>query len=405
MYPRLPVPLGLSAPRTLFLGSYPPRECGIATFTKDVVDSFDATFGTSSSVVAIDEPGGESRTYPKTVVARLTQDDFASYRRVARAVNAHPTELLDIQHEYGLFGGEEGSWLLDLLQDVRKPVVVSLHTVLPEPTAAHRTVARRLCERVDAVVVLSQTGKDILAGVYGVDPAKVHVIHHGVPDVPFRSTSEAKVAFGLSGRQVISTFGLISRGKGLEYGIDAMRSVVAAHPQALYLILGQTHPSVRRHEGESYRDSLRERVESYGLQNNVRLIDKFLEFNELLAYLSATDVYLTPYLNPVQIVSGTLAYAVGLGKAIVSTPYLYATELLANGRGMLAPFRDPEAIAQALDALLDDPWLRRATERRAYRFGRQMTWPHVARAYGRVFCDVVPDATALPSPLALVRPA
>jgi glycosyltransferase involved in cell wall biosynthesis len=184
-----------------------------------------------------------------------------------------------------------------------------------------------------------------------------------------------------------------------------MRSVVAQHPEALYLILGETHPSVRRFEGESYREELRRRIESYGLQNNVQLVNKYLEFNELLAYLGATDVYLTPYLNPVQIVSGTLAYAVGLGKAVVSTPYLYAKELLANGRGVLAPFRDPEAIAQALNALLGDPGLRRMTERRAYRFGRQMTWPHVARAYGRVFCDVVPNPSVEGGSRGLDRPA
>ncbi len=405
MYSRNPVALGPNAPRTLFLGSYPPRECGIATFTKDVVTSFDAAFGSNSSVVAIDEPGAQGRIYPSNVVARLVQDDPASYRSVARAINAHPAQLLDIQHEYGLFGGTDGSWLLDLLQQVRKPVVVSLHTVLPEPKESHRSVARRLCERVDAVVVLSETGKDILHDVYGVDPAKVHVIHHGVPDVPFAPTREAKFGLGLGDRLVISTFGLISRGKGLEYGIDAMRDVVARHPEALYLILGETHPGVRRHEGESYRDELSARVESYGLQHNVRLVDKYLEFDELLSYLAATDVYLTPYLNPVQIVSGTLAYAVGMGKAVVSTPYLYAEELLANGRGMLAPFRDPEAIAQALDALLGDPWLRRATERRAYRFGRQMTWPHVARAYGRIFSDVAAGPGLERTSLALDRPA
>jgi len=405
LYSRTPVTLGPLAPRTLFLGSFPPRECGIATFTKDVVTSFDMAFGMTSNVVAIDEPGGESRSYAPSVIARLSQEDPASYRRAARAINAHPSELLDIQHEYGLFGGADGSWLLDLLQQVRKPVVVSLHTVLPEPKESHRSVARRLCERVDAVVVLSQTGKDILSNVYGVDPDKVDVIHHGVPDVPFKSTRDAKFAFGLSDRLVISTFGLISRGKGLEYGIDAMRSVVAQHPDALYLILGQTHPSVRRHEGESYREELLARIDGYGLQSNVRLVDKYLEFSELLAYLGATDVYLTPYLNPVQIVSGTLAYAVGLGKAIVSTPYLYAKELLANGRGMLAPFRDPEAIAAALNALLGDPWLRRATERRAYRFGRQMTWPHVARAYGRVFCDVIASPGLEDGSRVLERPA
>lgn len=386
----MPVAIQPSPPTTLFMGSFPPRECGIATFTNDVVESFDRTFGTRSDVVAIDEPTGEMRAYPDRVVARLRQDARDSYGRVAAAIDSHPSDLLNVQHEYGLFGGEDGAWFLDILDAVCKPVVVSLHTVLPAPGDHHRAVARRLCERSDAVVVLSQTGKSILIDVYGVDPAKLHVIHHGVPDVPFRSTEAAKLRLGLGDRPIVSTFGLISRNKGLEYGIDAMRAVAARHPEALYLILGQTHPSVRRHEGESYRQTLQARVAEYGLQNNVRLIDHYLDFDELIAYLGATDIYLTPYLNRDQIVSGTLAYAVGLGKAIVSTPYLYAEELLADGRGCLAPFRDPSALANAVGALLDDPLMRRAIERRAYRFGRQMTWPHVARAYAGVFETVAP---------------
>jgi len=401
---RTPPSVRPSPPKTLFLGSFPPRECGIATFTKDVVDSYDLAFGTESDVVAVDEPGGGDRVYPERVIARLRQDDRGSYRDVARAINAHPAKLVDVQHEYGLFGGEDGLWFLDLLQELEKPVVVSLHTVLPHATDSHRSVARRLCERADAVVVLSQTGKDILIDDYGVDPLKLHVIHHGVPDVPFRSTDAAKLAFGVSDRMVISTFGLISRGKGLEYGIEAMRAVVERHPQALYLILGQTHPSVRRHEGESYRHELSALVAQYDLQNNVRLVDRYLEFSELLRYLSATDIYLTPYLNPVQIVSGTLAYAAGAGKAIVSTPYLYAEELLAHGRGFLAPFRDAAALATAITGLLDDPFLRRATERRAYRFGRQMTWPHVAAANARVFEQVLPGGR-FGGTSQLVRPA
>ncbi len=392
-------------PRALFLGSFPPRECGIATFTNDVVESFDRVFGTRSDVVAIDEPGAEDRIYPSNVVSRLRQEDPASYRRVARAINAHPSDLLEVQHEYGLFGGPDGSWFLDLIDVVTKPVVVSLHTVLPQPDEAHRAMARRICACADAVIVLSETGRKILIDVYGVGPEKLHVVHHGVPDVPFGTTHGAKARFGLDGRQVISTFGLISRGKGLEYGIDAMRTIVERHPEALYLILGQTHPSVRRREGETYRQELAERVAARGLQNNVKLVDKYLEFEELLAYLEATDIYLTPYLNPVQIVSGTLAYAVGLGKPIVSTPYLYAEELLADARGLLAPFRDSRAIANALGALLDDPWLRRTIERRAYQFGRQMTWPHVARAHARVFETVVSARGARAEDLELVLPA
>ncbi len=405
MHVQTAVSVRSTPPRTLFMGSFPPRECGIATFTKDVVDSFDAAFSTESDVVAVDEPGGEAREYPARVVLRFDQNDRSSYRRVAREINAHPAELLDVQHEYGLFGGQDGVWFLDLLEELKKPAVVSLHTVLPDPLESHRAVARRICERADAVVVLSETGKRILVDAYGVDPQKLYVIHHGVPDVAFHETAAAKARLGYADRTIVSTFGLISRGKGLEYGVEAMRTVVKRHPEALYLILGQTHPGVRRHEGESYREELTASVAAYGLCDNVKLIDKYLTFDELIGYLGATDIYLTPYLNPVQIVSGTLAYAVGLGKAIVSTPYLYAEELLAHGRGFLAPFRDPGAIAEAVGQLLDDPWLRRATERRAYRFGRQMTWPHVARAYARVFEEVLPRPSLTGATRRLVRPA
>ncbi len=211
-----------------------------------------------------------------------------------------------------------------------------------------------------------------------------------MPDVPFSDTSAAKASFGIGLRTVICTFGLISRGKGLEYAIEAMRGVVKRHPETLYLILGETHPVVRRHEGESYRESLISMVHEYGLHYNVQLVDKYLDFDEVVSYLAATDIYLTPYLNPAQIVSGTLAYAVGCGKAIVSTPYLYAQELLAHNRGFLCDFRDAASIASNLNLLLDDPALRRATERRAYRFGRQMTWPHVAAEYGQLFGELCP---------------
>ncbi len=385
----------VSVPRTLFLGSFPPRECGIATFTKDVVESFDRAFHTSSEIIAIDEPGGEVRQYGPEVVARLQQDRREAYHDIAAIVNAHPAEVLNIQHEYGLFGGERGEWLVDALKAIEKPVALTLHTVLPEPDEVMLRVTRELCAHSDCVVVLSQTGSNLLTGVYGIDPQRIRVIHHGVPDVPFRSTDAAKASFGIGQRMVISTFGLINRGKGLEYAIEAMRRVVASHPETLYLILGETHPVVRRQEGESYRESLIQRVHDYGLQNNVQLVDKYLDFDELVSYLEATDIYLTPYLNPTQIVSGTLAYAVGCGKAIVSTPYLYAEEVLSHHRGFLCEFRDAKSIAHIVTALLDDPSLRRATERRAYRFGRQMTWPHVAAEYGKLFAEFAPQEMEL----------
>ncbi len=387
-------------PRTLFLGSYPPRECGIATFTRDVVEAFDRQFGTRSRVIAIDEPGGEVRRYGSDVVARIRQQERHDYLDTADFINSDPAELLNIQHEYGLFGGERGEWLVDLLRSLRKPVVLTMHTVLPEPDENMLRVTERLCRYSTKIVALSETGRELLERVYGIDPAKLRVIHHGVPDVPFSGTEAAKASFGIGQRMVISTFGLINRGKGLEYAIQAIRKVVAKHPETLYLILGETHPVVRRHEGESYRESLQAMVQEYGLQYNVQLVDKYLDFDEVVSYLAATDVYLTPYLNPTQIVSGTLAYAVGCGKAIVSTPYLYAKELLAFGRGFIVPFHDSEAMAERIIALLDDPSLRRATERRAYRFGRQMTWPHVAAEYGRLFGELLP-----PNPLALVGTA
>jgi glycosyltransferase involved in cell wall biosynthesis len=215
----------------LFLGSYPPRECGIATFTKDVVDSFDERYNTSSEIIAIEEPGAPERAYPDAVIANLIQDDRDSYREIAEFVNAHPCDALNVQHEYGLFGGDNGEWIVDLISLVRKPVIVSLHTVLPNPSSDHLRTTRTICATASAIVVLSSTGKDILIDRYGIDPVKVNVVHHGVPDVPFRDTAGPKETLGLGARQVVSTFGLINSGKGLEYAIEAMRDVAAQHPE------------------------------------------------------------------------------------------------------------------------------------------------------------------------------
>ena len=354
-----------------------------------MVDAYDRAFHCSTPVIAVDEPGAEVRRYPPEVIGRILKQDRASYAAAAEFVNRYPVDLVNIQHEYGLFGGERGEWLVDFLRAMEKPVVLTLHTVLPEPDETYLRVTRELCAHATKVIALSETGRGYSNASMASTPSSSETIHHGVPDVPFQDTYAAKASWGIGQRTVISTFGLISRGKGLEYAIDAMRGVVKRHPEALYLILGETHPVVRRQEGESYRESLHALVHEYGLHYNVQLVDKYLDFDEVVSYLTATDIYLTPYLNPAQIVSGTLAYAVGCGKAIVSTPYLYAQELLAHNRGFLCDFRDAASITQRLNMLLDDPALRRATERRAYRFGRQMTWPHVAAAYGDLFSELV----------------
>jgi glycosyltransferase involved in cell wall biosynthesis len=381
--------------RVLVLGSFPPRECGIATFTKDVVDSLAACADVQCDVIAIDEPGSEARTYGRRVVARLTRDDVASYTSLAALINAHPAPILLVQHEYGLFGGEDGASFLKLLAAVRKPVVVVLHTILTAPNAHHRAVTQRICAGASAIVVLSHTGKDILKRLYSVNENSICIIPHGVPDVPFTSTACAKQQLGLGDRTIISTFGLLSRGKGLEDAINAMSTISVHHPAALYLILGQTHPLVRQHEGNSYRDELTALVNTHGLHRNVAFVDRFLSFDDLMTYLSSTDIYLTPSLNADQIVSGTLAYALGCGKAIVSTPYLYAKEVLAQKRGVLCQFRDAASIAAAVDTLLTYPLQRQAIARRAYDYGHAMRWSNVAASYWHLLRDVISDVQKL----------
>lgn len=365
----------------LFVGSFPPRECGIATFTKDVVDSYDAYSESRSHVVAIEDRSGCWYAYGSRVIGRIKADDRRSYYAAALMINRHPCGVINIQHEYGLFGGENGEWCLDFMGALKKPVVLTLHTVLPAPSPEHASVAQRLCEGAASVVVLSEAARRILIGRYGIARGKVAVVPHGVPDVEYQTTASAKALLGLSNRAIVSTFGLISSTKGLEYALAAIQVIAQSHADVLYLILGATHPLVRRVEGERYRSSLLDRVSALGLKDNVKMVDRYFPFDELVTYLRATDVYVTPYLNPDQVVSGALAYALGAGKAIVSTPYLYARELLGNARGLLAEFRDSRSLAKAIARFLDEPELRAGTQERAYSFGRHMTWSKVAAKY------------------------
>ena len=378
----------LSVGAILFVGSFPPRECGVATFTKDVVDSYDRLTGSRSSVVAIDDPSGCAYRYGPEVVNRINQDVRASYYSAAAFANRHPSAVVNIQHEFGLFGGEYGEWCLDFMHAVSKPIALTMHTVLPRPASSQLALTQRLCEGAARVIVLAETGRDLLIDTYGVAPEKIAVIPHGVPDVAYQPSSAPKAALGLSGRTVVSTFGLLSSGKGLEHAIEAVARVAPNHPNILYLILGATHPVVVRSEGERYRSSLQAQIDELGMHEHIRMIDRYLGLDELIAYLLATDVYLTPYLNADQIVSGTLAYALGAGKAIVSTPYLYARELLANGRGLLARFRDPDSLAEAMTQLLADPALRSQIAERAYAYGRHMIWEVVATDYARVINEL-----------------
>jgi polysaccharide biosynthesis protein PslF len=375
-----------------YIATYPPTECGIATFTRDVVNSVAKYTPFSKPTVVAVKREEEIEPYGRVVRQQILKGDRDSYLDAAKFLNDSDIDIVSVQHEYGIYGGTEGDYILDLLHKLEKPAVATLHTVLNEPNPDQKRVLQELAAQCKAVVVMVRTGRQILLDVYGLDPKKVTIIQHGVPNVHRMSTMSVKRSLGIADRKVFSTFGLINRGKGIEFAIEAMAKVVERHPNALYLVLGETHPGVRAWEGESYRNHLLDVVRSHGLENHVRFNNRFLALNELVKYLCATDIYITPYLNRDQIVSGTLAYALGCGKAIVSTPYLYAEEVLGEGRGVLVDFRSADAIADAVIDLLDNTEEKEKMESLAYKFGRRSTWFNVAIDYLDLFHRILKAA-------------
>jgi len=380
----------VSVSKVAFICSYPPRQCGIATFTNDVIQAVVRQAPEFEPVViAMEEAGSTGRSYPGLVKFVLPQQDQAAYSRAANFINKSGAQVLCVQHEFGLFGGEAGEWLLELLRQVTIPVVTVFHTVLPNPEPHYRKITMELARLSRKIVILTNTARQLMREVYEVSPQQLQVIYHGVPDVPFGSTTAAKARMGLENRTLLTTFGLINRGKGIEYAIEALPSVVERYPDLLYIVLGGTHPVVRKHEGESYRESLQARVRELGLDDHVAFENRYLDFSDLCRYLAATDIYLTPYLGRDQIVSGTLAYALGFGKAIISTPYLYAEETLAIGRGLLVEWRDSASITASLFKLLDHPAQLRQIQQAAYAYGHKMAWPHIGAQYADLFRALV----------------
>lgn len=371
-----------------YVSTFPPRECGIATFTRDLTHAMHAHNPLTRPLIAAINDEVEIYHYGPHVRWQIAQDDPDSYREVAQALNASAVDVVNVQHEFGIFGGEWGRHLLILLEALRKPVVTTLHTVLPDPDPAAVEILRAVYALSAMTVAMTPVAREILREGYGLDGARLRIIPHGVPAVSMQDPEEAKARLGLSGRMVISTFGLINSGKGIEDVLDALPSVVARFPNVLYLVLGQTHPVVRRGQGEEYRMRLVRQVRRLDLEDHVKFNNRYLTDDELVQYLMATDVYVTAYHNPNQIVSGTLSYALGCGRAIVSTPYLYAKDALADGRGVLIPFRDPAAIAEAVMRLLSNPELRERIQRQAFAYGKQMRWPRVAAAYQSLFRDI-----------------
>lgn len=381
--------------RIAFLGGFQPRLCGIATFTSDICEAVAANAPASTvySCAVNDRAGGYD--YPPRVRFQIEEQDLDSYRRTADLLNLDKADVLCVQHEFGIYGGQAGSHLLALLQEVRMPVVTTLHTLLQEPDAGQRAVMEELIRRSDRLVVMAEKGREILLDTYSTPSDKIDVIAHGIPDIPFAEPDSFKRQFGVDGRTVLFTFGLIGPGKGIEHVIEALPAIVAAHPKVVYLVLGATHPHLVATEGESYRLSLERRAHDIGVGDHVIFFNRFVTLDELKEFIGATDIYLTPYLNEAQITSGTLSYVFGAGKAVVSTPYWHAQELLADGRGTLVPFRDPQAIASAVLHYLDDPQLLAQTRRQAHEMGRAMIWPATADRYLTSFKNAIAHSTVV----------
>jgi glycosyltransferase involved in cell wall biosynthesis len=368
-----------------FIGNYVPRRCGIATFTADVCESVAREAPDIECVTAAMNDTAEGYHYPDRVRFEVAQNDLDEYRQLADFLNLGRVDLVCIQHEYGIFGGPAGSHLLLTQRRLRMPVVTTLHTVLLEPNDLQRQVLTELCGLSDRVIVMSERSRGYLNDIYGVPPAKVDLIHHGIPDMPFVDPNFYKDLFGVEGRRVILTFGLLSPNKGIENVIRALPAVIEHFPDAVYIVLGVTHPHVKREKGEEYRISLQRLARELHVSDHVVFHNRYVDINELCQFLGAADVYVTPYLNPAQAVSGTLAYAAGTGKAVVSTPYWYAEELLAEGRGRLVPFSNHTAMGETLVGLFANEAERHAMRKQAYAFGRQMIWKEVARSYLETF--------------------
>src|ERR1700681_4439600 len=382
--------------RIAVIGNYLPRHCGIATFTTDLCSAITAEYGTARLLALPVNDTEEGYDYPARVRWTLAQDDVKSYQEAAEFLNFNNIDMVCLQHEYGIFGGPAGSHILHLLRGLKMPAVTTLHTVLREPNPDQRMVMEEIAELSDRLVVMSQLSSQFLQEIYKVPGSKIDMVPHGVPDLPFLDPNFYKDRFGVEGKAVLLTFGLLSPNKGIENVIQALPQVLSKHKNAAYIVAGATHPHILRREGDKYRARFQALAKEVGVESQVIFHDRFVSPEEMAEFIGAADIYITPYRYEAQVVSGTLAYALGAGKAIISTPYWHAIELLDDQRGALVPFQNSEAIAQKTIELLDTPALRHATIGRAYLFARAMTWKTVAQGYMESFSRVRSDRMETP---------
>jgi glycosyltransferase involved in cell wall biosynthesis len=375
----------LTLNRIAFIGNYLPRQCGIATFTTDLCEAIALQYNDTTCIALPVNDVAAGYAYPARVRFELTEKDIDSYLRASDFLNINNVDLVSLQFEYGIFGGKAGSHILALLRGLRMPIVTTLHTILKNPDPDQLRVLEEVVALSDRLVVMSEIGSEFLQEVYNVPLEKIDMISHGIPDVPFVDPSFNKDLFGVEGKIVLLSFGLLSTSKGIETVISALPEIAASYPDIVYMVVGATHPHIVQSEGETYRLSLQWLAVEKGVESNVIFYNRFVSLEELVEFISAADIYITPYLNEAQITSGTLAYTIGAGKAVISTPYWYAQEMLADGRGVLVPFNDPEALAKQVINLLHNEAERHAIRKRAYLFGRSMIWSEVAQRYMECF--------------------